>query len=323
DAARARARAADGATAAGAGPLPPMHGVPIAIKDLTLTKGVRTTFGSRVFATFVPSEDADVVTALYDAGAISLCNTATSYLGNSLYCETDLGPPTRNPWAPDCTAGGSSGGAAAAVAAGLVAAAQGNDGGGALRIPAAICGLVGFQPSRGGGSGVPLGFGAVGLPTNGPIPPTAVDAAGRRLPRGGDPGRPRTAAADRPLDHADARRRAGGPGLPGGRRRGRRGPGRRRPRGGGRGTARGPGRLRPVRDPVAGAGPGHPGAAGAGGGAAAGHPVAARARPRGQRAPAAGGPRRGAGRGAGGRPPPVRLRPAAVADPGRAAGTGR
>ena len=177
DAARARARAADGATAAGAGPLPPMHGVPIAIKDLTLTKGVRTTFGSRVFATFVPSEDADVVTALYDAGAISLGKTATSEFGNSLYCETDLGPPTRNPWAPDCTAGGSSGGAAAAVAAGLVAAAQGNDGGGSLRIPAAICGLVGFKPSRGVVSGGPLGSGAFGLPTNGPIARTVADAA--------------------------------------------------------------------------------------------------------------------------------------------------
>lgn len=156
---------------------PPLAGVPVAIKDLTLTAGVRTSFGSAVFATFVPQQDADVVAALRRAGTVSLGKTATSEFGNSLYCETALGPPTRNPWRPDHTAGGSSGGAAAAVAAGLVSAAQGNDGGGSVRIPAALCGLVGFKPSRGVVSGGPVGFGAFGLPTDGPLARTVTDAA--------------------------------------------------------------------------------------------------------------------------------------------------
>jgi amidase len=177
DPALAAARAADGVVAADPAGLPPLHGVPVAIKDLTLTAGVRTTFGSRVFAHFVPSVDADVVTALRQAGTVSLGKTATSELGASLYCETALGPPTRNPWDLSGTSGGSSGGAAAAVAAGLVAAAQGNDGGGSVRIPAAICGLVGFKPSRGVVSNGPLGFDAFGLPTNGPIARTVTDAA--------------------------------------------------------------------------------------------------------------------------------------------------
>lgn len=172
----ARAEAVDRAVAAGE-PLPPLAGVPIAIKDLTLTAGVRTTHGSTVFAGSVPTRDADVVAALRAAGAISLGKTATSEFGNSLYCETALGPPTRNPWDPTMTAGGSSGGAAAAVAAGLVAGAQGSDGGGSIRIPASICGLVGFKPSRGVVPDGPFGFGGFGLPTNGPLARTVADAA--------------------------------------------------------------------------------------------------------------------------------------------------
>lgn len=175
--ARAQARTVDEALVGGAGEPGPLSGVPIAIKDLTLTQGVRTTFGSAVFAEFVPPEDADVVTGLRRAGTISLGKTATSEFGISLYCETALGPPTRNPWDLGTTAGGSSGGAAAAVAAGLVAAAQGNDGGGSVRIPAALCGLVGFKPSRGVVPGGPVGFGGFGLPTDGPIARTVTDAA--------------------------------------------------------------------------------------------------------------------------------------------------
>jgi amidase len=173
----AAARAVDRLAAEDPDRLPPLAGVPIAIKDLTLTEGVPTSFGSAVFARFVPNQDADVVTALRAAGTISLGKTATSEFGAALYCETRLGPPTRNPWQPADTAGGSSGGAAAAVAAGLVAAAQGNDGGGSLRIPAAICGLVGFKPSRGVVSGGPVGFGGFGLPTDGPLARTVADAA--------------------------------------------------------------------------------------------------------------------------------------------------
>lgn len=175
--ARQQARAADDLQRRDPDRLPPLHGVPIAIKDLTHTAGVRTTFGSAALADFIPREDADVVTALGSAGTISLGKTNTSEFGNSLYCETALGPPTRNPWDPSCTAGGSSGGAAAAVAAGLVAAAQGSDGGGSVRIPAAICGLVGFKPTRGVVPTGPVGFGGLGLPTDGPITRTVTDAA--------------------------------------------------------------------------------------------------------------------------------------------------
>ncbi|MFI5836853.1 amidase [Micromonospora sp. NPDC051300] len=172
--ARTAARAADAAPADARGPL---HGVPTAIKDLTLTAGVRTTFGSAAFADFVPPVDADVVRFLADAGLVSLGKTTTSELGCSLYSEGRVAPPARNPWDLAYTAGGSSGGAAAAVAAGLVPVAQGSDGGGSLRIPAALCGLVGHKPSRGLVSGGPLGFGAFGLPTNGPIGRTVADVA--------------------------------------------------------------------------------------------------------------------------------------------------
>jgi amidase len=172
--ARTQAAAADATPPADRGPL---HGVPTAIKDLTLTAGVRTTFGSAAFADYVPPVDADVVRALRAAGMISLGKTTTSELGSSLYSEGLVAPPARNPWHLAYTAGGSSGGAAAAVAAGLVPVAQGSDGGGSVRIPAALCGLVGYKPSRGVVSGGPLGSGAFGLPTHGPIGRTVGDVA--------------------------------------------------------------------------------------------------------------------------------------------------
>ncbi|WP_319463937.1 amidase [Micromonospora sp. RTP1Z1] len=168
------ARAADAVPAEQRGPL---HGVPTAIKDLTLTAGVRTTFGSAAFADFVPPFDADVVRFIKAAGLVSLGKTTTSELGCSLYSEGLVAPPARNPWDLSYTAGGSSGGAAAAVAAGLVPVAQGSDGGGSLRIPASLCGLVGYKPSRGLVSGGPLGFGAFGLPIAGPIGRTVADVA--------------------------------------------------------------------------------------------------------------------------------------------------
>jgi amidase len=177
DAARAQAKAADAARTADPDALPPLAGVPTAFKDLTMTAGVRTTFGSAALADFVPEVDADVVGLLRAAGMISLGKTTTSEFGCSLYSEGEVAPPARNPWGSAYTAGGSSGGAAAAVAAGLVPVAQGSDGGGSLRIPAAICGLVGYKPSRGLVSGGPLGFGGFGLPTHGPVARTVTDAA--------------------------------------------------------------------------------------------------------------------------------------------------
>ena len=178
DAARDAARRADAALRERpAGELPPLHGVPIGIKDLTMTAGVRTTFGSAAFAGYVPPVDADVVALLRAAGTVSLGKTTTSEFGLTLYSETLVAPPARNPWSLRHTAGGSSGGAAAAVAAGLLPFAQGTDGGGSIRIPGAICGLVGFKPSRGVVSTGPVGFGGFGLPTSGPIGRTVADVA--------------------------------------------------------------------------------------------------------------------------------------------------
>ncbi|MEU1586085.1 amidase [Micromonospora sp. NPDC005710] len=174
DLARQAARAADAVPTDKRGPL---HGVPTAIKDLTLTAGVRTTFGSAAFLDFVPPVDADVVRFIKAAGLVSLGKTTTSELGCSLYSEGRVAPPARNPWQLAYTAGGSSGGAAAAVAAGLVPVAQGSDGGGSLRIPASLCGLVGYKPSRGLVSGGPIGSGAFGLPISGPLGRTVTDVA--------------------------------------------------------------------------------------------------------------------------------------------------
>lgn len=157
--------------------LPPLLGVPIAVKDLTPVRGVRFTGGSAVFADRVADEDAYVVTLLRDrAGAVLLGKTNTPEFGLPAYTENRLGPPARTPYDLTRGAGGSSGGAAAAVAAGLASAAQGSDGGGSIRIPASCCGLVGIKPSRGRVSPAPYGD-SNGLAVNGPIARTVADAA--------------------------------------------------------------------------------------------------------------------------------------------------
>jgi len=169
----------------------PLFGVPTAIKDLNLTAGVRTTFGSAAFSDFVPEVSDNVTLSIEAAGMVSLGKTNTPEFGSPCYTEPDVAPPAVTPWDPTRTAGGSSGGAAAAVAAGLVPVAQGSDGGGSIRIPASCCGLVGLKPSRGRISGAPMYGDAVGLATAGPISRTVRDAAalldvlaGRRV---GDP----------------------------------------------------------------------------------------------------------------------------------------
>lgn len=172
-------------------PESPLYGVPTAIKDLNMTAGVRTTFGSAAFADFVPDVSDGVTLSIEAAGMVSLGKTNTPEFGSPCYTEPDVAPPAVTPWDRTRTAGGSSGGAAAAVAAGLVPLAQGSDGGGSIRIPASCCGLVGLKPSRGRISGHPMYGDPVGLSTAGPIARTVRDAAamldvlaGRRV---GDP----------------------------------------------------------------------------------------------------------------------------------------
>ncbi|MGI8537831.1 MAG: amidase, partial [Mycobacteriales bacterium] len=176
DAARAQAKEEDAAVAAGED-LPPLHGVAIGIKDLNLTAGVSTGFGSPVFAGFVPPLSDFVVDKLRAAGTVSLGKTSTPEFGLPCYTEPEGTPPARTPWDLTRSAGGSSGGAAAAVAAGLLPFAQGSDGGGSIRIPASACGLFGLKPARGRISAGPVVGDISGLATNGPLARTVRDAA--------------------------------------------------------------------------------------------------------------------------------------------------
>jgi amidase len=173
DEALADARRAEQAT----GELPPFHGVPVPIKDLTETKGVRTTFSSRAYADHVPGHDMAVVRRFREAGFILLAKTNTPEFGLAPVTEPELNGPCRNPWDLDRTPGGSSGGGAAAVAAGLAPAAHGSDGGGSIRIPASCCGLFGIKPARGRISNAPLIDGSMALGTSGPLTRTVSDAA--------------------------------------------------------------------------------------------------------------------------------------------------
>ncbi|CAK7262410.1 MULTISPECIES: amidase [unclassified Shinella] len=148
EAALAAAAQADQAFRSGS-PIGPLHGLPVALKDLTPTKGVRTTRGSRLFENAVPTEDVELVRRLKKAGAILIGKTNTPEFGHKGETDNLIFGPTRNPWRLDRTPGGSSGGSAAAVAAGLVPFAEGSDGAGSIRIPASMCGIFGFKPSYG------------------------------------------------------------------------------------------------------------------------------------------------------------------------------
>jgi len=127
----------------------PLCGLPVAHKDLAVTKGIRTTFGSPIFSDFMPDQDALIVERLRNSGALTIGKTNTPEFGagsqtfNAVFCAT------RNPHALDKTCGGSSGGAAAALASGMVPIADGSDFGGSLRNPASFCNVAGFRPSAG------------------------------------------------------------------------------------------------------------------------------------------------------------------------------
>ncbi len=130
-------------------PISALDGVPVSIKDLEPTRGIRTTYGSARYRDHVPDHDAVIVERLRGAGMVFIGKTNSPYLGWKDMTDNDLGPPTVNPWDRTKTSGGSSGGAAAAVALGMGPLATGGDGAGSIRIPSALCGVVGFKPTFG------------------------------------------------------------------------------------------------------------------------------------------------------------------------------
>jgi aspartyl-tRNA(Asn)/glutamyl-tRNA(Gln) amidotransferase subunit A len=143
------ARRAEQQVMAGA-PLPPLHGVPYSVKDLTLTAGVRTTMGSAIYEQFVPTEDALPVARAKAAGTILIGKTTTPEFGHKQGADAPIFGRTLNPIDPRFMCGASSSGAAVAVAAGMGPVALGTDGGGSIRIPASCCGIVGLKPTLGG-----------------------------------------------------------------------------------------------------------------------------------------------------------------------------
>ncbi|PRY14640.1 amidase [Kineococcus rhizosphaerae] len=148
DAAREQAAAVDAALARGER-VGPLAGVPLAVKDLIATRGVRNRNGSPAYLDFVPDEDDIVVERARAAGAVLLGQTTVPEFGYSAVADNPVSPTTRNPWNPDLTPGGSSAGSAVAVATGMAPLAFGSDGGGSIRIPAAHCGLYGIKASMG------------------------------------------------------------------------------------------------------------------------------------------------------------------------------
>ena len=149
DRARAAAKAAERAVTRRSARLGPLHGVPFSVKDLVVTKDVRTTFGTPIYRDNVPTMDAPIVERLKEAGGIMIGKTNTPTLGWVGITDNLVFGLTRNPWNLDRTPGGSSGGAGAAVAAGLGPLAVGTDGGGSIRKPAAFCGIFGLKPTYG------------------------------------------------------------------------------------------------------------------------------------------------------------------------------
>lgn len=201
-AARSRAAELDEELARGIG-AGLLHGIPIAHKDNIFTRGVRTTSGSRIFADFVPDQDAAIVSQLNDAGANMIGKTGLHEFAYGITSNNPHFGAIRNPWDPERIAGGSSGGSAAAVAARLVPLATGTDTGGSIRIPASFCGVVGLKPTyeRVSREGVmPLGltfdhtgvlagtvrdaalvFSLIAKHSSGYVPPPHADLRGMRI----------------------------------------------------------------------------------------------------------------------------------------------
>ncbi len=171
-----QARLADEALARGAAP-GPLHGLPIAHKDLQPTRGVRTTFGSRIYKDFVPRTDSLLVERVRGAGAIMIGKTNTPEFGAGSQTFNEVFGATLNPYDTTKTCGGSSGGAAAALACRMLPIADGSDLGGSLRNPANFCNVVGFRPSPGRVPSWPAALGWSSLSVEGPMARTVGDVA--------------------------------------------------------------------------------------------------------------------------------------------------
>jgi aspartyl-tRNA(Asn)/glutamyl-tRNA(Gln) amidotransferase subunit A len=175
-AARAAAKEAEAAVMRG-DTLGTLHGIPVSIKDLVATKGVRTTHGSKLYEHFIPEDDAPVVERLTRAGAIILGKTNTPEFGHKAITDNLIFGPSHNPWNLEYTPGGSSGGAAAAVATGLGPLAVGTDAGGSVRIPSSCCATFGLKPTLGLVAMAPAFGGLETLSHTGPMTRTVRDAA--------------------------------------------------------------------------------------------------------------------------------------------------
>jgi amidase len=170
------AKRADEAQARG-DTLGPLHGLPVAHKDLTETKGIRTTFGSPLFQNNIPAEDAIIVERIHRAGAITLGKTNTPEFGAGSQTFNRVFGATLNPYDVTKTCGGSSGGAAVALACGMVPIADGSDMGGSLRNPAAFCGVVGLRTAPGRVPARAMGLAWSPLSVQGPMARTVADVA--------------------------------------------------------------------------------------------------------------------------------------------------
>ncbi|MEJ0015752.1 MAG: amidase family protein [Acetobacteraceae bacterium] len=174
DRARTAARAADAAVARGEA-LPALHGLPIGIKDLQETEGLRTTFGSPIFRDHVPAADERLVAAVRQAGAIVIGKTNTPEFGAGANTRNAVYGATGNPFDPEKSAAGSSGGSAVALATGMAPICSGSDTGGSLRNPAAFSGIVGFRPTPGLVPNERRGLGWNNLSVAGPMARTVPD----------------------------------------------------------------------------------------------------------------------------------------------------